>query len=62
MTPVIRMFLCLAAAGILSAVGMPRIDTMLGMLLVALAMVAFAVGIVNYYLYARTRWPFRRHR
>jgi len=62
MTPVIRMFLCLAAAGILSAVGMPMFDTALGMLLVALSMAAFVTGIVNYYLYARTRWPFRRDR
>ncbi|RED17396.1 hypothetical protein [Parasphingopyxis lamellibrachiae] len=62
MTPVIRMFLCLAAAGILSAVGMPRIDTLSGMLLVALSVGAFILGIVNYYLHARTRWPFRRDR
>jgi predicted membrane channel-forming protein YqfA (hemolysin III family) len=62
MTPAIRMFFCLAAAGILSAVGMPRIDTILGMSLVALSVIAFAAGIVNYYLHARTRWPFRRDR
>ena len=62
MTPVIRMFLFLASAGILSAVGMRMIDTALGKVLVGLAVAAFIAGTLNYYLHARTRWPFRRDR
>jgi len=62
MTPVIRMFLCLAAAGVMSAVGMPMLDTILGKVLVALGVVAFIAGTVNFYWHARTRWPFRRNR
>ncbi|MGJ8535821.1 MAG: hypothetical protein ACSHW2_01580 [Parasphingopyxis sp.] len=62
MTPVVRMFLFLAVAGVLSAVGMPRTDTVLGVLLVVLSAGAFIMGVVNYYLHARTRWPFRRDR
>jgi uncharacterized membrane protein YidH (DUF202 family) len=57
---VIRMFIFLAAAGFLSAVGMPILDTVWGALLVGLAVIAFIAGVLNYYLHARTRWPFRR--
>ena len=60
MSFVVRMFIFLAAAGILSAVGMRMLDTFLGMFIVALALVAFVAGVVNFYWHARTRWPFRR--
>ena len=60
MSFVVRMFIFLTAAGILSAVGMRMIDTVLGMFIVALALAAFIAGVVNFYWHARTRWPFRR--
>ncbi|NNC71697.1 MAG: hypothetical protein HKN78_02360 [Sphingomonadaceae bacterium] len=58
--PVIWMFLFLAAGGILASLSFRVASPVLSTVMLAAAAICMVLGMYNFYLHARTRWPFRK--